>query len=84
MAANPPLEMVGEVVEGVEVGRFVEVLDGSADGDGYLISTDADEQKMHDAVTNRVETYDDVNAFFFERSWTIEWEDPGAGVRQRS
>jgi hypothetical protein len=84
MAANPPLGTVGEVVEGEEVGRFVEVLDGSADGGGYLISTYADDQKMHDAVTKRVETYDDVNSFFFEKIWTIEWADPGAGVRQRS
>jgi hypothetical protein len=77
MTANPPLGTLGRIVEGEEAGRFVEVLDDLNHSGGYLICTYADDQRSHEPFDSWVETYDEVNALFFESNWTVEWADPG-------
>lgn len=82
MAADPPLGTLGEIVEGEEAGRFIEVLDDRNNSDGYLICTYADDQRCHEPLVSWVATYDEVNAVFFESNWTVEWADPGGSANR--
>ena len=70
------LHTIGEILDGDEVGRFVEVLDDFDNSGGYLIMTYADESRSPEVFDAWVENIIDVENFFEESSWTVQWFEP--------
>lgn len=68
-----PLSIIGRILEGEERGRFVEVLDDADNTGGFLIFTYADEHRSPEVFDAWVENMDDVQQYFDESKWKIEW-----------
>lgn len=66
---------VGKIVFGQEVGRFVKVVDDKQNTGGYLILTSDDSQfrKGFNGHDSWVENIQNLEAFFDESKWSIEW-----------
>lgn len=67
--------IVGRILSGEEVGRYVKVVDDSENTGGYLILTAADKELADAGADAWVETRDDLAAYFEESAWTVEWLD---------
>jgi hypothetical protein len=65
--------VVGLIVEGSEVGRWVEVLDDQASTGGYLVLTFSDPHRSPPIFDAWVESIVDVQRYFVECGWTIRW-----------
>jgi hypothetical protein len=65
--------VVGLIVEGSEVGRWVEVLDDQASTGGYLVVTFSDSHRSPPIFDAWVESIVDVQRYFVECGWTIRW-----------
>jgi uridine phosphorylase len=67
---------LGVIVAGVESGRVVEVIDDAANTGGYLIFTYADLNRSPEVFDSWVESIVDVDLFFDEAGWQVDWMDP--------
>ena len=65
--------VVGKVMDGKEVGRYVKVIDDESNTGGFLILT-ASSPKMQDGFDNWVENRQVLQLFFEEAGWIIEWD----------
>ncbi len=70
---NVQVATLGRILAGEEAGRFVEVIDDSASSGGYPIFTYADADKSPEVFDSWVGTFEDVERYFAESGWTIEW-----------
>ena len=73
-----PFERVGRIATGPDAGQFVLVRDDQERTGGFLIfkSTAPDvfsEPEVFDAWVGQRE---DLDAFFAEAGWTVEWQPP--------
>ncbi len=68
-----PFGILGLIKAGDGVGRYVEVLNDAENTGGFLICTYADADRSPEAFDDWVETRADVDVFFNECSWDIEW-----------
>lgn len=69
------LHVLGEILSGDEVGRFVEIIDDARNTGGYLIVTYADAARSPDIFDAWVESIVDVELYLEEAGWTIQWPD---------
>lgn len=69
------LGTVGEIVTGVEAGRFVEVLDDWSGSGGFLIFTYENRDRSGETFDSWVENIIDVERYFDESGWEIAWAD---------
>lgn len=68
--------MVGRIVAGdSEVGRLVEVIDDAENTGGFLIVTRSDAGSPTQTFDSWVESIVDVDLFFNEAGWQVEWRD---------
>jgi hypothetical protein len=58
---------------GTEVGRIVEVIDDAENTGGFLIVTYANYDRGPEAFDAWVESIVDVELYFDERGWEVEW-----------
>jgi len=74
------LKTVGKIVAGEDKGRFVEVLDDSHESGGFLIFTYDSLDRSGDVYDHWVESIVDVDLFFEELAWRIDWQAGSGGV----
>ncbi len=60
---------------GQEAGRIVEVIDDFKNSGGFLIFTYADVNRSPEVFDSWVETITDVDQYFDESGWKIEWAE---------
>jgi hypothetical protein len=65
--------VLGRIASGENVGRFVEVVDDSSESGGFLILTYEHADRSGDGSDSWVETIVDVDLYFEESDWDIEW-----------
>ena len=65
--------ILGFIKSGEEAGRFVEVIDDAGNSGGFLIVTYKDEARSPEIFDSWVESITDVDLFFDENGWEIEW-----------
>jgi hypothetical protein len=65
--------VVGRIVAGLDVGRFVEVLDDWDASGGFLILTYDAADRSGEGYDSWVETIIDVDLYFEEAEWEVEW-----------
>ncbi len=70
---GPPFKTLGRILAGQEAGRYVEVLDDTRNSGGFLIFTYADAGRSPEVFDAWVETLADIETYFLESSWEIEW-----------
>lgn len=70
------LGTLGHIRVGDDAGRVVEVIDDRSNSGGFLICTYADADRSPEAFDSWVETIVDVEAYFDECGWRIEWIEP--------
>ena len=66
---------LGYIRAGDEAGRVVEVVDDWANTGGFLICTYTDVQRAPEAFDAWVESIVEVDLYFDDRCWEIEWID---------
>lgn len=66
---------IGEIVQGDEVGRFVEVIDDAAHTGGFLIMTYADENRSPAVFDVWAESMIEVENQFEHNRWKVIWLD---------
>jgi hypothetical protein len=71
--ADVRIGVLGRILEGDQKGRIVEVIDDAANTGGWLIFTYADTNRSPEVFDNWVPTRADVDRFFDESGWQIEW-----------
>jgi hypothetical protein len=69
-----PLGTTGKIVAGTDLGRFVKIIDDSANTGGFLILT-CDDQYLTNGFDNWVEDHNALVRYFRELNWQIEWLD---------
>ncbi len=74
------LGTLGHIRTGVDAGRVVEVIDDWSNTGGFLICTYADLNRSPEVFDSWVETIIDVDMYFDEAGWEIEWIDSGSDV----
>ena len=69
-------EQVGRITYGAETGRFVLVRDDQERTGGFLIfkSSAPDVFSASEVVDDWVEHLSDLEAFFVETEWDVEWQ----------
>lgn len=67
--------VLGCIVAGEDTGRFVEVIDDTDTSDGYLIQTYDNVDRSGNAYDSWVESIIDVEFYFAESGWEVEWPD---------
>lgn len=67
------ISALGRIAAGDGAGRFVEVVDDSEKSGGFLILTYDTAIRSGDAYDSWVESIDDVDLYFDESGWKIEW-----------
>ncbi len=65
--------VVGRIDAGEDVGRFVEVIDDTDSSGGFLILTYDCVDRSGDAYDSWVESIVDVDLYFTECGWEVEW-----------
>lgn len=63
---------VGKIVSGDDVGWYVKVTDDAADTGGFYILT-SERSDMATGFDNWVESREDLESFFAESHWEIDW-----------
>jgi hypothetical protein len=76
MVGDIPLSTLGRITQGKEAGRVVEVLDDRHNTGGFLIFTYADEERSPEVFDCWVETHKDIDVFFQESDWKVNWLRP--------
>lgn len=72
-SSEPRVGVVGRIVAGEEVGRYLKVLDDSVNTGGYLVLTAANEDLTEDGADAWVEGAAELAGYFEESGWTVEW-----------
>ncbi|MBW3084955.1 hypothetical protein KEM60_01146 [Austwickia sp. TVS 96-490-7B] len=67
--------VLGRIVAGEDFGRFVEVVDDADTSGGFLILTYDNVDRPGDAYDSWVESIIDVEPYFAECGWEVEWLD---------
>ncbi len=67
--------VLGRIVAGDDAGRFVEVLDDASSSGGFLILTYDHLDRSGNAYDSWVESIVDVDLYFEESGWDVEWLD---------
>ena len=78
-----PLEQVGRITRGVDTGQFVLVRGDQKRTGGFLIlhSSTPGVFSASEVFDNRVEQPSDLDAFFVETGWDVDWQpDLGASA----
>ncbi len=65
--------VIGQILAGEDVGRFVEVSDDTASSGGFLILTYDNVDRSGDAYDSWVESFPDVENYFEESRWVVQW-----------
>jgi hypothetical protein len=68
-----PVDTIGNIVAGDELGRVVEVVDDSENTGGYLIFTYADLDRSPEVFDVWVESIVDAELYFDDHGWRVEW-----------
>ena len=71
---------LGRIRSGDEEGRIVEVVDDYSNTGGFLICTYADTDRSPEAFDSWVESIIEVDLYFDDRNWVIEWIDAPAAT----
>jgi hypothetical protein len=67
---------MGRIVAGKsQAGRTVEVVDDQNNTGGYLIFTYADVNRSPEVFDTWVQSFSDVEAYFDDLGWEVEWAD---------
>ena len=71
-----PLERVGRITRGPEAGQFILVRDDQERTGGFLVfqSSEPDIFSAPEVFDFWVEQSDNLNAFFSESDWNVEWQ----------
>ncbi len=67
--------VLGRIVAGDDAGRFVEVTDDTSSSGGFLILTFDNVDRSGNAYDSWVESIVDVDLYFAESGWEVEWLD---------
>lgn len=67
--------VLGRIVAGNDAGRFVEVTDDTSSSGGFLILTFDNVDRSGNAYDSWVESIVDVDLYFAESGWEVEWLD---------
>lgn len=71
-----PMDVVGRIASGHQQGRFVKILPpGLSQTSGYLILINDQEDMQGNGGDYWVETREDLDGFFEEANWVVEWPD---------
>jgi len=73
--ASVRIGVLGRIVAGDDTGRFVEVLDDASLSGGFLILTYDNVDRSGNAFDSWVESITDVDLYFDECGWEVEWLD---------
>ena len=67
-----PVGKIGKILDGVESGKFIQVLDDKDSTGGYLIliSSSSDMKSGHD---DWVANLDELQKYFEESKWNVSW-----------
>lgn len=65
---------VGKILSGEDLGRYVKVIDDSANTGGFLIVT-ATGPDMREGFDSWVENGEMLRRFFEEATWDVEWSE---------
>lgn len=65
--------VLGRIVAGDDVGRYVEVLDDTSSSGGFLILTYDHSDRSGNAYDSWVESIVDADLYFEESGWDVEW-----------
>ena len=71
-----PLERVGRITSGPDVGQFVLVRDDQERTGGFLVfqSSAPDIFSAPEVFDSWIERRDDLDAFFSEAGWDVTWQ----------
>jgi hypothetical protein len=75
-----PVGVLGRITTGDESGRVVEVVDDSQNTGGFLIFTYADLARSPEAFDAWAPSIVDVELYFDDRSWEVEWVGAAEGA----
>ncbi|WP_051640412.1 hypothetical protein [Cellulomonas sp. URHE0023] len=67
--------VLGRIAAGDDAGRFVEVTDDTSSSGGFLILTFDNVDRSGNAYDSWVESIVDVDLYFAESGWEVEWLD---------
>ncbi len=67
--------VLGRIVAGDDARRFVEVTDDTNSSGGFLILTFDNVDRSGNAYDSWVESIVDVELYFAESGWEVEWLD---------
>jgi hypothetical protein len=70
-----PIGVIGEIVAGVDVGRFVEIVDDAENTGGFLVVTYADADRSPEVFDSWLESIVDVELYFEELGWRVQWQE---------
>ncbi|WP_092956797.1 hypothetical protein [Paracidovorax konjaci] len=63
----------GRIISGIELGRYVKVIDDAESSGGYLIITSADADFKEDGFDAWVEDEGQLIRYFEEAGWKVNW-----------
>lgn len=69
------LGIVGHIVAGEGIGRWVEVVDDALSTGGFLLLTYENSDRSGEAHDSWVESLADVARYFEECGWEVEWPE---------
>jgi hypothetical protein len=68
-----PLETIGKILAGEDQGKFVKVMPDREQSGGFFILT-SEHLSFKSAFDNWVKDEADLNGFFLESRWLVEWQ----------
>lgn len=74
---KPRIGVVGRVIAGKDVGRYVEVVDNTKVSGGFYILTFENADRSGIGYDIWVDSLSDVDLYFVEINWDIEWLEAG-------
>lgn len=70
--AEIKIGVVGRIVAGDDVGRYLKVIDDGRNTGGFLVIT-SDSPDFVDGYDDWVESRSALEEYFLESSWRVEW-----------
>lgn len=71
--------VLGRIIVGEDLGRFVEVIDDTEISGGFLILTFDNVDRSGNAYDSWVPSAVDLELYFAECGWEVEWLECGSG-----
>lgn len=68
--------VVGRIVSGIDADQYLEIIDDYDVSGGYLILTYENRDRSGEGYDAWVETIINVDLFFEESGWEVEWLEP--------